>query len=91
MIFNDDEGKQFDGSNISLTVKRWFKIRTKDMFMDEFYNANNRSWQQYLNVIKAFNYSLFANAYMLVGATPSVPVTSAVFNELHQVLLLVKR
>ena len=80
----DDEGQvQFDGSNIFALIcdKRWFKIRTKDMFMDEFYNANNRSWQQYLNVIKAFNYSLFANAYMLVGAVPSVPVTSAVFNE----------
>lgn len=80
----DDEGQvQFDGSNIYALIcdKRWFKIRTKDMFMDEFYNANNRSWQQYLNVIKAFNYSLFANAYMLVGALPSVPVTSAVFNE----------
>lgn len=80
----DDEGQvQFDGSNIYALIcdKRWFKIRTKDMFMDEFYNANNRSWQQYLNVIKSFNYSLFANAYMLVGSLPSVPVTSAVFNE----------
>ena len=80
----DDEGQVvFDGSNIYTLIcdKRWFKIRTKDMFMDEFYNANNRSWQQYLNVIKAFNYSLFANAYMLVGALPQVPVTSAVFNE----------
>ena len=80
----DDEGQtQFDGSNIYALIcdKRWFKIRTKDMFMDEFYNANNRSWQQYLNVIKAFNYSLFANAYMLVGAIPSVPITSASFVE----------
>ena len=80
----DDEGQvQFDGSNIYALIcdKRWFKIRTKDMFMDEFYNANNRSWQQYLNVIKSFNYSLFANAYMLVGAIPSVPTTSASFNE----------
>jgi len=82
-IIDDDGNVSFDGSNIYALIcdKRWFKIRTKDMFMDEFYNANNRSWQQYLNVIKAFNYSLFANAYMLVGATPSVPVTSAVFNE----------
>jgi hypothetical protein len=82
-IYDDEGTKQFDGSGIYALIcdKRWFKIRTKDMFMDEFYNANNRSWQQYLNVIKAFNYSLFANAYMLVGAIPSVPVTSAVFNE----------
>lgn len=82
-IIDDDGNVQFDGSNIYALIcdKRWFKIRTKDMFMDEFYNANNRSWQQYLNVIKAFNYSLFANAYMLVGAIPELHVTSASFNE----------
>lgn len=80
----DDEGtKTYDGSNIYALIcdRRWFKIREKEIFMDEFYNANNRSWQQYLNVIKSFNYSLFANAYMLVGAIPSVPIVSAVFNE----------
>lgn len=82
-IYDDDGTRQFDGSNIYALIcdKRWFKIRTKDMFMDEFYNANNRSWQQYLNVIKAFNYSLFANAYMLVGAIPTVNITSASFVE----------
>lgn len=82
-IIDDDGVTQFDGSNIYALIcdKRWFKIRTKDMFMDEFYNANNRSWQQYLNVIKSFNYSLFANAYMLVGAIPTVHITSASFNE----------
>ena len=82
-IYDDDGTKQFDGSNIYALIcdKRWFKIRTEDMFMDEFYNANNRSWQQYLNVIKAFNYSLFANAYMLVGAVPTLHITSASFVE----------
>jgi len=82
-IYDDEGVRQFDGSNIYALIcdKRWFKIRTKDMFMDEFYNANNRSWQQYLNVIKAFNYSLFANAYMLVGAIPTINITSASFNE----------
>ena len=82
-IFDDEGTKQFDGSNIYALIcdKRWFKIRTKDMFMDEFYNANNRSWQQYLNVIKSFNFSLFANAYMLVGAIPTYHITSASFNE----------
>ena len=82
-IYDDEGTKQFDGSNIYALIcdKRWFKIRTKDMFMDEFYNANNRSWQQYLNVIKSFNYSLFANAYMLVGAIPTYHITSASFAE----------
>lgn len=81
--YDENGTKTYDGSNIYALIcdRRWFKIRNKDMFMDEFYNANNRSWQQYLNVIKAYNYSLFANAYMLVGAIPSVPITSAQFNE----------
>ena len=80
-IIDDDGNVVFDGSNIYALIcdKRWFKIRTKDMFMDEFYNANNRSWQQYLNVIKSFNYSLFANALMLVGAMPVVDATGVQF------------
>lgn len=79
----DDGTVQFDGSNIIALIcdRRWFKIREKDMFMDEFYNANNRSWQSYLNVIKSFNYSLFANALMLVKALPTLNVSSMVFNE----------
>ena len=80
----DDEGNvQFDGSNILAFIcdKRWFKIRSKDMFMDEFYNANNRSWQSYLNVIKTFAYSMFANGYMIVKALPTINVSSMVFNE----------
>lgn len=80
----DDEGNVIvDGSSIYAFIcdRRWFKIRDKAMFMDEFYNANNRSWQQYLNVIKSFNYSLFANAYMLVGSVPTIEASSIVFND----------
>ena len=80
----DDEGNvAVDGSNIIALIcdKRWFKIREKDMFMDEFYNANNGSWQSYLNVIKAFNFSFFANALMLVKALPTLNISSMQFNE----------
>ena len=80
----DDSGEVIvDGSNIVALIcdRRWFKIREKDMFMDEFYNANNRSWQSYLNVIKSFNYSLFANALMLVKALPTLNISSIQFNE----------
>ena len=80
----DDEGNVIvDGSSIYAFIcdRRWFKIRDKAMFMDEFYNANNRSWQQYLNVIKSFNYSLFANSLMLVGSVPSISATDIVFND----------
>lgn len=82
-LVDDDGSVQFDGSNIIALIadKRWFKIREKDIFMDEFYNANNRSWQSYLNVIKAFNFSLFANALMLVKALPTLNISSMQFNE----------
>lgn len=71
---DEDGNVVVDGSSIYAFIcdRRWFKIRDKAMFMDEFYNANNRSWQQYLNVIKSFNYSLFANAKMLVSSIPSI-------------------
>ena len=82
-IKDNDGNVVFDGSKIYALIcdRRWFKIRDKAMFMDEFYNANNRSWQQYLNVIKSFNYSLFANALMLVSEIPNVAVSSMVFNK----------
>lgn len=82
-ILDDDGNVAVDGSNIIALIcdKRWFKIREKDMFMDEFYNANNRSWQSYLNVIKAFNFSFFANALMLVKALPTLNISSMQFNE----------
>lgn len=82
-ILNDSGEVVVDGSNIIALIcdRRWFKIREKDMFMDEFYNANNRSWQSYLNVIKSFNYSLFANALMLVKALPTLNISAMQFNE----------
>ena len=82
-LVGEDGTVEYDGSNIIALIcdKRWFKIREKDMFMDEFYNANNRSWQSYLNVIKAFNFSLFSNALMLVKALPTLNISSMQFNE----------
>ena len=78
----DDSGEVItSGDNIVAFIcdRRWFKIENKDMFMDEFYNANNRSWQSYLNVIKAFNFSFFANAKMYVKQIPTVNVSSMAF------------
>ena len=80
----DDEGNvQVDGSNIIAFIcdRRWFKIEQKDMFLDEFYNANNRSWQTYLSVIKAFNFSFFANAKMYVLDEPNIDISSMAFAE----------
>ena len=80
-ILDEDGNVVVDGSKIKAFIcdKRWFKIKEKAMFMDEFYNANNRSWQNYLNVIKTFAYSLFANGLMLVTEEPEINISTMAF------------
>lgn len=80
----DSEGELvYDGSNIigMIADKSWFKIKEQEMTMDEFYNANNRTWQLYLNVVKMYSYSLFSNAVVFALAEPSVPATAIKFTE----------
>ena len=75
----DEEGtKTFDGSAILALIadKSWFRIKEQDLAMDEFYNANNRTWQMYLSVVKMYNYSLFANAKLIVTSLPTVKPTA---------------
>lgn len=73
----------YDGSNIigMIADKSWFKIKEQDMQMDEFYNANNRCWNLYLNVTKLYSYSLFSNAVCFALEAPSVPATALKFVE----------
>ena len=74
----DDEGNVVvDGSAIKAMIadRAWFKIKTQDFAMDEFYNANNRTWQYYLNDVRMCNYSLFANAIVFATSAPSVDAT----------------
>ena len=49
--YNEDGTLAVDGSMIKAAImdRAWFKIKTQDFAMDEFYNANNRTWQYYLN------------------------------------------
>ena len=80
----DDDGNQvFDGSAIvgGIFDKSWFKIKTQDMYMENFYNANNRTMQYYLNVIRMYNMSLFANGVIFATADPSVSSTAVEFIE----------
>lgn len=82
-IYNDEGEKIFDGSNIVglIADKSFFRIKQMDLFLDEFYNANNRSWQYYLNSTKMFGYSLFANGIIFATAMPSIPATAIEFKE----------
>lgn len=76
----DDEGKKtFDGSSIHgiMADKRWFKINQQDEQMDEFYNANNRTWQYYLNIVRTYAYSLFANAVVFADKKPTTTTETA--------------
>ena len=82
-VYDDDGTKVFDGSNIigGIFDRSWFRIKTQDMFMENFYNPNNRTMQYYLNVIRMYNFSLFANHTLFVTSTPSVATTKIDFNE----------
>ena len=75
----DSEGKKiFDGSAIvgMIADKSWFRIKEQETTMDEFYNANNRTWQYYLNVVRMYSYSLFANAIVFASEEAQVDIVS---------------
>ena len=82
-VYDDDGTKVYDGSDILGFIgdKSWFRIKRQDMYLDEFYNANNRTWQYYLNLTKMYNYSLFANGVVIATDDPDVDVTSMEFTE----------
>ena len=83
-VYDDEGTKVFDGSNIvgMIADKSWFRIKRQDMFMDSFYNPNNRSIQYYLNLVKMYNFSLFANGVIFATALPTgVPYKSIEFEK----------
>lgn len=87
----DEEGnKIFDGSNILGFIgdKSWFRIKRQDMYLDEFYNANNRTWQYYLNLTKMYNYSLFANGVILATSEASISATAIEFTNSSETLTM---
>lgn len=77
LAFDDDGNQIFDGKDIIGFIgdKSWFKIQRQDMFVEEFRNPNNRTYQMYLNLIKQYNYSLFANGVVVCTTAPSVDAT----------------
>lgn len=74
----------FDSSNKIFAFmgdRRWFRINKQELFLDEFYNANNRVWNYYLNQVAMFNYSLFANGVIYASEDASVSATDIEFEE----------
>lgn len=79
-IYNEDGTLNFNGANILgiLADKSWFRIKRQDMFMDSFYNPNNTSIQYYLNNIKMYNMSLFANGVIFATQAPQTTITEII-------------
>lgn len=77
-IYNDDGTKHSDGSAIVGIIcdKAFFKIREQDRDFSDFWNPNNRTWNLYLNLVKMYATSLFANAVVFATSTPTVPATA---------------
>ena len=81
--YDDDGNKVFDGSAIvgMIADRSWFKIKTQDMYMESFANPNNRTIQYYLNIIRMYNMSLFANGVIFATSQPTVEATEVKFIE----------
>ena len=82
----DEEGNViFDGSGIQAVIADagWFKIKTQDFAVDEFFNASARAWTYFLNITKLINYSCFHNALVLCtsSANPTVAATAITAGE----------
>ena len=77
-VYADDGTKVYDGQHILGFIgdKAWFKIKQQDMALDMWFNPNNRSWQYYLNVVRMYNYSLFANGVIIANDDPVVDATA---------------
>lgn len=77
-VYTDDGQKVYDGQHILGFIgdKAWFKIKQQDMALDMWFNPNNRSWQYYLNVVRMYNYSLFANGVIIANDDPVVDATA---------------
>lgn len=75
--------KTYDGSKIigMICDKRWFKVWSQELTMDEWYNPNNRCWQYYLNDVRGYSYSLFANAVVFATEEPTVTATKIEFTD----------
>lgn len=80
-VYSDEGEKIFDGSSIFglIADRNWFKIKPIDTFMENDYNANNRAMQYFLNDIKMYEFSLFANACVFATGSATVNATAVEF------------
>lgn len=86
----DSEGNLVvDGSKIygMIADRRWFRIKNQETTMDEFYNANNKTWQMYLDDANMYQYSLFCNAICFASEEPTITITGMNYNQTTPVVI----
>jgi len=77
-VYDQNGDVAVDGSNIQAIIadRSWFKIKTQDFDMSDFWNPNNRTWQYYLNDVRMYQTSLFSNCLIFATAQPNVAATA---------------
>lgn len=80
---------EVDGSKIVAAIgdRKWFAINTQMRRFNQFFNANNETWQLYFHVREAFNTLPFANMVILATETPNLPVTGLSYNNTEEITL----
>ena len=80
----DSEGKVVEANANLFAVmadKSFFKIHQQEMYLEPSRNASARATTYFLNVIKSYNMSMFANCVAFATGTPVIPVTAIEFKE----------
>ena len=80
----DSEGNVVSANSNVVAVmcdRRFFKIHQQEMYLEPARNASARATTYFLNVIKSYNMSMFANCVVFATSTPSIPVTAIEFKD----------
>lgn len=80
----DSEGNVVDANDNLFAVmcdRRFFKIHQQEMYLEPARNASARATTYFLNVIKSYNMSMFANCVAFATQLPDVPSTAIKFKE----------
>ena len=80
----DSEGNVVSANDAIVAVmcdKAFFKIHQQEMYLEPTRNASARATSYFLNVIKSYNMSMFANCVVFATAEPSVASKTIKFHE----------
>lgn len=80
----DSEGNVVSANSNVVAVmcdRRFFKIHQQEMYLEPARNASARATTYFLNVIKSYNMSMFANCVVFATSLPTIAVTDIEFKD----------